>query len=57
MSHIPPSDADCVNSWSVRYQAIAERYQHIIRFSVFGHNHREKHNLLRSHVTDKPIAV
>lgn len=57
IAHIPPADYTCANAWSSRYQAIAERYQHIIRLSVHGHDHRERHNLVRSEKTDKPIGV
>ena len=56
-SHIPAATEECIQSWSVRYKAIVDRYQHIIRFSVYGHLHAEWHNLARSFTDDKPIGV
>lgn len=36
--HIPNGDAS-INAFVVRYQAILERYQHIVRTQVYGHVH------------------
>jgi hypothetical protein len=40
LGHMPISD--CVRAWGTRFQALAERYQHVIRFGLFGHSHSEK---------------
>jgi hypothetical protein len=32
----------------VRYQALVERFQHIIRFGMFGHDHTEQINIITS---------
>jgi len=34
-----------------------DRYQHIVRFSFYGHVHEERHNLLRAYNSDKPVGV
>jgi hypothetical protein len=57
ISHIPVSDNTCLDAWASRYKAIADRYQHIIRYSIYGHVHKEMHNLARSVYNDKPIGV
>lgn len=57
ISHIPPGDDSCLYQWSARYQAITDRFQHIIRFSVYGHVHLEMHNIIRSVTEGKPIGV
>eukprot|EP00347_Sterkiella_histriomuscorum_P022876 403336826 len=57
ISHIPPADDSCLYQWSIRYKAITDRFQHIIRFSVYGHVHEERHNIAKSFSTGKPIGV
>ncbi|CDW84712.1 saposin b domain-containing protein [Stylonychia lemnae] len=57
IAHIAPSDITCTRDWSKRYQALVERFQHIIRLQTFGHDHREKHNVVRSIDNQKPIAA
>ena len=34
-----------------------ERYQHIIRFSFYGHVHKENYGVLRSFSTPNPVGV
>ena len=34
-----------------------DRYQHVVRLSFYGHVHEERHNVVRSMTTDKPVAV
>lgn len=48
IGHIAPIYAECIHSWSVRYNALIERYQHIIRFGMFGHDHTEQIQLINS---------
>ena len=57
VSHIPPADTSCLYQWSIRYKAITERFQHLIRFSVYGHVHNEMHNVAKSFSTGKPVGV
>jgi len=37
MAHIPPTD--CLHEWGARFRALMDRYQHVVRFSTFGHTH------------------
>ena len=46
ISHIPIRD--CIHSWGYRYRGLMDRYQNIIRFSLFGHTHLESISLTRS---------
>ena len=46
LGHIPTHG--CLRAWGSRFQALADRYQHIIRFGLFGHSHDEKFYLTRS---------
>jgi hypothetical protein len=46
LGHIPTRS--CLKAWGARYQALMERYQHIIRFGLFGHSHDESFFLTRS---------
>lgn len=57
VGHVPPSYKDCLKKWSIRYFALMERYQHVIRFQTFGHIHPEHYSLTRSLSTNKAIGV
>jgi hypothetical protein len=46
LGHIPVHG--CLRAWGGRFQALMERYQHIIRFGLFGHSHAEEFYLMRS---------
>jgi sphingomyelin phosphodiesterase len=41
ISHVPNTN-ECEPGWGKRYHAILERYQHVVRFSMHGHLHREE---------------
>ncbi|CDW90552.1 ser thr protein phosphatase family protein [Stylonychia lemnae] len=56
-AHMSPGDYNCITQWSNRYQALVERYQHIIRFSMYGHDHRELYDVVRAFKSKKPIHV
>jgi hypothetical protein len=57
VGHIPPSYKDCSKKWTIRYNALVERFQHIIRFQSFGHIHSEQYSVTRSLSTNKPIGI
>jgi hypothetical protein len=46
LGHIPTHG--CLRAWGSRFQALADRYQNIIRFGLFGHSHDETFFLSRS---------
>ena len=48
ISHIPPGGHACLYQWSIRYKAITDRFQHLIRFSIFGHVHEEIYNTVNA---------
>jgi sphingomyelin phosphodiesterase len=39
IGHIHPRS--CLHQFGVRFHSLMERYQHIVRFSSFGHSHEE----------------
>ena len=39
LGHYTPSN--CQHQWGVRYRALIERFQHVVRFGVVGHTHSE----------------
>ena len=53
IGHIPPDGA--LHDWSIRYKALVERFQHIIRFQGFGHKHSEQYTIVRGAYDFKPI--
>ena len=48
IGHVPPIFKQCNHGWGVRYQALVERYQHVIRFGLFGHDHKESIQIVTS---------
>jgi sphingomyelin phosphodiesterase len=57
MAHHPPGCSDCLFQWSSRFRAILDRYQHIVRWSVYGHVHLELYGVARGINTGKPTGV
>lgn len=53
MAHITPDDG-CNHDFSVRYRALLERYQHIIRLNLLGHTHLDYIKVAMSY--GRPIA-
>jgi sphingomyelin phosphodiesterase len=50
MMHIPTGD-DCIHGWGHRFRGLMDRYQHIVRFSLFGHTHNEQVTVVKSMVS------
>jgi hypothetical protein len=46
IAHIPPDE--CLHQFGIRYKALMERYQHIVRFSSMGHTHDEEFVVTRA---------
>ena len=46
IAHIPPDS--CLHQFGLRYKALMERFQHIVRFSTFGHTHKEDYQVVRA---------
>ncbi len=57
LAHIPPASHNCVHSWTVRFKALVERYQHVIRMQLYGHTHREFFNLHRGFDDMHPLSM
>jgi hypothetical protein len=49
MAHITPDDG-CNHDFAVRYRAILERYQHIIRLNILGHTHLDFFKVVSSYM-------
>lgn len=41
IAHVPPMFYECMHGWSYRFKALVDRYQHIVRFGLYGHEHDE----------------
>lgn len=54
LSHI--YSVDCLHQFGIRYKALSERYQHIIRFSSFGHTHNEQFRVNKAIKSEKAIG-
>ena len=55
IAHIQPQD--CLHQFGVRYHALMDRYQNIIRFSMFGHSHSESLHVTRAMNSTDPISI
>jgi hypothetical protein len=55
ISHIPPRY--CLHAYGERFRSITERYQHVIKFSLYGHTHREMFSIARSYADNKNIGI
>eukprot|EP00347_Sterkiella_histriomuscorum_P016021 403354796 len=56
IAHIPPG-TDCLHDWGHRFRGLMERYQHIVRFSLFGHTHDDSFAVTQSLEDNKNIGV
>ena len=57
IAHHPPGCSDCLYAWSVRFNAIMDRYQHIVRWSMYGHVHLEIYGVSKAIRSGKPTGV
>ena len=55
IAHIPVHG--CLHQFGVRFHALMERYQHVVRFSSFGHTHSENFFVTRAINTTDMIGV
>lgn len=56
LAHIPNMD-DCTYQYARRYHAIADRFQHIIRFGMFSHVHSEFFQVMKDITSGKEMGV
>ena len=57
IGHHSPGYNDFVYPWASRLRALYDRYQHIIRLSLFGHTHFEEFHVVRAIEDNKPIGT
>ena len=57
IGHMSPGVSDCINTLSSRLRALQDRFQHVIRLSLYGHTHDEEFEVIRSIKDNKPISV
>lgn len=56
MSHINPDES--THEWSTLFRALLERYQHIVRLSLFGHTHTDEFKLAMSYSSElRPVGI
>lgn len=56
LAHVPNID-ECSRQIGVRWHALMDRYQTVVRFGVQGHIHKEQWQVQRSTVDKKPIGM
>jgi len=55
IGHVPPGH-DCMYNWAIRFNALMERFQHVVRTNLYGHVHHEAMGTARSISSGKAIA-
>jgi len=56
IAHVPPN-SECVHEWGARFRAITDRFQHVIRFSLYGHRHRVMYGVAKSFEDNKNVGL
>lgn len=56
MAHVPDGP-ECTRQFGKRYHALMDRFQHIIRWGMYGHYHKEQYSVVRDIITQKPIMT
>ncbi|CAG9535750.1 unnamed protein product [Cercopithifilaria johnstoni] len=60
LSHIPPGDGECLESWARNYYKIIARFSKTIQAQFFGHIHIDSFTVFYENMNDdstKPISV
>jgi len=56
LTHVP-NIHQCVRNFGMRWHALMDRYQHVVRWSMAAHNHIQSWNVERSILTKQPIMM
>ena len=55
-SHITTGQGACFAEWGIRFRALTDAYQDVVRVHLAGHSHSEFYELMRDAITEeKPI--
>lgn len=57
IGHIPMAGGACNYAWTTRFEALVERFAHIIRSQFYGHSHHDSFTLHRSLTNNEPINI
>jgi len=57
LGHIPMGDSDCLNQWAERFNALVDRYSHIILAQYYGHTHKDHFFINRGVHDNKPRSI
>jgi len=56
LSHVP-NIKGCVRNFGMRWHALMDRYQHVIRWTMAAHYHKQSWNIERSMFSHEPIGM
>lgn len=56
LSHIPPGDEECLESWSRNYYRIVVRFEQTIKGQFFGHTHYDSFSLFFTDMNNRGTA-
>lgn len=56
MAHIPNQN-ECLKKYGLRLHSIFDKYQHVIKFGVYGHSHTPQFQVVQDMIFGKPIGV
>ncbi|CDW83826.1 UNKNOWN [Stylonychia lemnae] len=57
IGQIPPGNPNCNRQYSIRYNVLMERFQHIVRLQAYGYEGTDSFKILRSTTSQKPIGI
>lgn len=56
LGHVPNLN-ECLTQYGKRLHAIMDRYQHVIRWSLYSHTHYEQYQVISDMIEKKPIGM
>ena len=56
LGHVP-NLYECLSQYGKRLHSLMDRYQHIIRWSMYSHTHQEQFQIISDIATSKPIGM
>lgn len=56
LAHVPNID-ECTREFGLRYHAILDRYQTVIRWGMYSHEHYQQYQIVRDVYQGKPIGM
>jgi sphingomyelin phosphodiesterase len=57
IGHIPMAGGGCNYAWTTRFEALVDRFSHIVRAQFYGHTHHDTFTIHRSLIDHSPMSI